>query len=261
MPNWIRNIVTFDDTEENVAKILEFVKSEDSEFDFNNICQIPKELENTSAPTRIVSQEEYDKIQADPSSSEWQRGCMTEEVAKELRDKYKADNWYDWNIHNWGTKWNATDVYIIEDYVEFNTAWSNPFEVLKKLSEKFPTTRIIVRYADEDFGHNVGEYELLDGEEVECYIPDGGSRDAYELAYEIQNDPEYYAWEVLFNVEDEEEVKDNSFYEVMIEKSYREFGKVDESFSKNVLEKFLSLALEDENYELAGEIKVYLKSK
>jgi hypothetical protein len=47
----------------------------------------------------------------------------------------------------------------------------------------------------------------------------------------------------------------------MIEKSYREFGKVDESFSKNILEKFLSLALEDENYELAGEIKVYLKNK
>lgn len=31
-------------------------------------------------------------------------------LGSEERAKYGKDNWYDWNIDHWGTKWNSYDV-------------------------------------------------------------------------------------------------------------------------------------------------------
>ena len=54
--------------------------------------------------------------------------------------KSKVDddqNWYQWNISNWGTKWDVCDAYISncteEDSIEFsfNTAWAPPVEAFR----------------------------------------------------------------------------------------------------------------------------------
>jgi hypothetical protein len=49
--------------------------------------------------------------------------------------KFEGDqDWYMWNVNNWGTKWDVTDVYFEnqpeEDTIEFSfcTAWSPPVE-------------------------------------------------------------------------------------------------------------------------------------
>jgi len=76
---------------------------------------------------------------------------------------YGYDTWYDWSIKNWGTKWNSRNTYVGDDYVEFETAWSCPVEVLMALSEKFSDVKIIVEYADEDIGSNCGGFILLNG--------------------------------------------------------------------------------------------------
>ena len=47
----------------------------------------------------------------------------------------------------------------------------------------------------------------------------------------------------------------------MIKISYEENKAVDEEFPTNVLNEFLSLALADENFELAKEIRDILKAK
>ena len=39
--------------------------------------------------------------------------------------------------------------------------------------------------ADEDFGSNVGEYTIIDGEVTEYYSPDSGSDEAYDMAADI----------------------------------------------------------------------------
>ena len=50
----------------------------------------------------------------------------------ELRGK--NDNWYDWRIKNWGTKWNAMDVDVnvtdIGITYNFSTAWSPPLKFM-----------------------------------------------------------------------------------------------------------------------------------
>ena len=53
------------------------------------------------------------------------------------------DRWYNWRVHNWGTKWDAYDL-TIDDCdmphgftASFNTAWSPPEEVCNAIREQF----------------------------------------------------------------------------------------------------------------------------
>lgn len=82
--------------------------------------------------------------------------------------------WYGWCRHNWGTKWNACETQIINpDTIAFDTAWSNPGPIIRKLGELYPDRRIEHWWADEDVGYNTGHRVVENGvEQVECY--DGG---------------------------------------------------------------------------------------
>jgi hypothetical protein len=50
---------------------------------------------------------------------------------------------------------------------EFETAWSCPEGLLKKVSERFPDDPITVTYADENIGSNCGTFTLKGGQIVE----------------------------------------------------------------------------------------------
>ena len=269
MPNWITNNVELRGNKRQVEAILEFVKSDEREFDFNKIALIPKELENTQAPTKIISQKEYDEQEErlargelTESEKSWgiSRG-LTLELSMEYKKRFGADNWYDWQCSNWGTKWNASEVFISDNVISFNTAWSAPEPIFVALSEKFPEVEFFIQFADEDFGHNVGEVSLLGGDEIDSNIPEGGSKEAYLLAYKIQGESDYYTWDMLFDIEEDEDIEDNALYKVMIGISYEDNKLVEEGFPTNVLNEFLNLALADENFELATEIRDILKTK
>lgn len=59
-----------------------------------------------------------------------------------------------------------------------------PYFILKKLLI-IPDVTIEYSYADEDFGYNVGSYTFKDTEEVSSYIPEGGTKEAYDLSLNI----------------------------------------------------------------------------
>jgi len=250
MPNWITNILTINADEKMVQKILSEIKSEESQFDFNKIVPMPSELEGTTAPTRIVSDEEYLK---DSSKG------ITKAMSEELIAKYGYDNWYDWKYEHWGTKWNADEVYISDNEITFNTAWCNPQPLLVALSRKYPDIQFNIGFADEDFGHNVGTYILKDGEEIDCYFPEGGSEESYELALDIQGGNDYYTWDILFEANEEEEL--DTFFKTMVKIAYKNDRVIDNDMPKPILNEFLSLALADEEYEFAEEVKKAIQSK
>lgn len=75
----------------------------------------------------------------------------------------EEDNWYDWRCEHWGTKWNAYEQNELVDGLMFWTAWSNPKQVIIALSKKYPSIRIDVEYADEDYGNNCGKYSVENG--------------------------------------------------------------------------------------------------
>jgi hypothetical protein len=84
-----------------------------------------------------------------------------------------GDDWYEWSIENWGTKWDVSETFEDENgYICFDTAWSTPIEVIRHLSERYQGLTFEVSFADEDLGSNTGCYSFRNGMEVE-YTPYG----------------------------------------------------------------------------------------
>lgn len=74
-------------------------------------------------------------------------------------------SWYEWNISNWGTKWNSYGVEIINSIgpnlfeFKFETAWSFPTPIFAKLADDYPELTFDIATFDE--GHNfagVGQF-------------------------------------------------------------------------------------------------------
>ena len=67
----------------------------------------------------------------------------------------------------------------------FNTAWSGVPDLMEKLSTIFPDIKFEYAFADEDFGYNVASLELINGVMSNVYNPKGGSKEAYDLAFDV----------------------------------------------------------------------------
>ena len=283
MPNHVTNLLTITAaTEERVAEIKSLIegKFDDGEsmpIDFNKIIPRPESLNITSGSTtdngiailkyRAGDETDIRKIM----QYKWSRGFANyddlinhllekgsanlEEAAKALENEkiYGHRDWYSWTRDNWGTKWNAYSQELREDgVIKFETAWSTPEPVICALSRMFPDAQFDVRYADEDFGHNVGEYTYIDGEMVEESQPEGGSDEAYELAADITGYEDYFT-DRIYDIEAESIEELENYEKAAIRYVY---GKeILEDFPKVVLSYMEQLAVEDENYEFAEKIK------
>lgn len=269
MPNHITNILTIEGDEEQIKKCLVEIKGkeEDQFIDFNTFIPIPKELDGTSSPTQIISQKEYDEQEARIAKGElteiekqWgvTRG-ITKEMSKKYIEEFGADNWYNWQVSNWGTKWNAYSQSHSEgdNVITFDTAWSTPYNAMAHLSAKYPELKFSVKYADEDFGYNVGEYTLQSGECLEQYLPEGGSVEAIRMAMEITGDVDYYFHDYLVELEEDDV---NNFATSIIELAHEEQYLVEE-YPIFVLERLKEYAIADEQYERVAEIEGIIKLK
>jgi len=131
MPNHVYINMTIEGTDEEVQNFFMTHFTEESDgnsfFDLNSFKPMPEELEGTRAPSNLP-----------PTAS------------KALIDKYGADNWYDWNIQNWGTKWNTYDNNINDDNsVSFQTAWSLPDPIFAKMAEMYPSMTFNIKCVEE----------------------------------------------------------------------------------------------------------------
>ena len=151
MPNHVKNTLTLTGEKEKIIELMESVKAD--EFGLGTL--------------------DFDKVIPTPDNI-YQGNLGAEEMKK-----YGSNNWYDWNIANWGTKWNSygyddaeENNLAGENIITFNTAWSAPHPVVEKLSEMFPDVDIVHKWADEDLGNNCGEYEYFDGERIREHFPE-----------------------------------------------------------------------------------------
>ena len=107
-------------------------------------------------------------------------------------DLYGSVNWYDWCCDNWGTKWNACDVFCewLSDYelsYTFNTAWSAPYGVFEKIAEDYPDISFEVLYADEDIGSNCGTITFnSNGDPELVYWEPNNRKSAVAFALEVR---------------------------------------------------------------------------
>lgn len=138
-----------------------------------------------------------------------------------VKNKYKTNYLHtmEFQIDCWGTKWNAMDTEVEEDYIKFQTAWAMPKPVVFALSEKFPEELIKIKYADEDLGFNCGSFTIKNGVVIEQDIGnnkhDEESRKKWnKFAFEFlhpDEDPEQYGFtkEYLYKDDEEDEIEDS----------------------------------------------------
>jgi len=104
MPNWCNNTITITGPKDKITKLYTEAKAG------NGLLQamypMPKELEDTTSP------------------------APKEGKPQPLVDGY--DNWYDWRVNNWATKWDVDveNLELSEDGTNisgwFDSAWSPP---------------------------------------------------------------------------------------------------------------------------------------
>jgi hypothetical protein len=189
MPNWCYNSLTIEGREELIADVKRmlnrpFVKNHENfnmetrqmefkDYHFDNPVFAFHNIYNHRQDG--ITDEEYSK-QSDHTAP------MEEQLM------FLGKNWYDWNVRNWGTKWDVAvsndekypDTEITIDSKDtlgyrFNTAWSPPIEAIIKLSEQYPELEISLSF-EEETGWG-GEAEFLNGEMISESNYDSKCRD------------------------------------------------------------------------------------
>ena len=125
MPNWCRNQITIQSKDKQLLRNLrDDLEDMNGKGLLHYMYPMPFELRDTTKGSDSKTNQEF-------------------------IDKYGFDNWYDWSLHNWGTKW---DVDFDLDFVplvrlgftyyeltlEFNSAWDPPMEALQKFVDRYP---------------------------------------------------------------------------------------------------------------------------
>jgi hypothetical protein len=169
MPNWVFNHLTIDGSKEDIAKVkaqvgaivktkykgadeVDEVIDREPIFSFMNILPPPE-----------------DKLDEYHATNGYVDG------------KHQGDteyNWYNFNVREWGTKWDARDVDLLEDdetylHYKFDTAWSPPTPVIEKLARQNPNLNITLEYREEQgWGAEITFNDFITEVVKEWDIPD-----------------------------------------------------------------------------------------
>ena len=173
MPNWVYNTLTIEGSPSSVQKLKEQVSA-----------PFTREHDQWNMETGKMELKEY--TYSNPVFSFWNIIKPTDLATYALQKDHKADdsslfagnNWYDWNVRNWGTKWDVSvsddekwpDTELLNDepngenqvlVYRFNTAWSPAVPAIEKLSEQYPDL-LFTHSFEEEQGWG-GELEILNG--------------------------------------------------------------------------------------------------
>ena len=203
MPNHTSQRLIVTGENGHLGDLLEAVKStganeetgKTSGFCLQSIIPMPEVLHAVSCPVKVVSEVDYKKFLTEEKPFPGMGGPITKKMQKEYIKLYGFDNWYDWALDNWGTKW---DVYSVGKWykqknkasITFQSAWSPVNKVIQVLSGRFHELTFNLKFSDEGgffLGYNTFsegqtavqtkvEWDSKDGiklrKELGCYYPD-----------------------------------------------------------------------------------------
>ena len=141
MPNWVFNHLSVDGSKEDIAKL--------------------KAQVGASITTKYEDKEEVEKQPIfsfmnilPPPADKLDEYYGTHGFADGEKKGDSEYNWYNFNNREWGTKWDACEVELLEEdetslHYKFDTAWSSPTPVIEKLAQQNPNLNITLEYREE----------------------------------------------------------------------------------------------------------------
>lgn len=219
MPNYIKNRIKIIGTEEQVQEVFlkynTHIKAKlNKSYDGNIICRLKegdgfsvgwfnsktgefKTREENSNQIGLPENYEFEINDAKDYFPDFEKiitppnNDAYNDLPNQQAVRNDPEHWYNWNIKNWGTKWNISEVEKESNNTfTFVTAWNGVPKLMLEISNQNPDIEFEYEYADEDTSYNCASYKFKNGEVLETFEPEGGSKEAYELAFKLRP---YYA--------------------------------------------------------------------
>ena len=171
MPNWVYNGLTIEGNPESITKLVEQMNTPFVDYieATGDLAYGVKEIKYSNpifSFRNIIAPTDLEAYKKQPAV-----------YTKNTLD-FEGDDWYNWNIRNWGVKWDVavsndnkyTDTYMegptangdnLVVYYTFNTAWGIADKALANLSLQYPDLLFTLGY-EEETGWG-GELEILRG--------------------------------------------------------------------------------------------------
>jgi hypothetical protein len=183
MPNWVYNYLDISGNEEDIAKVkAQLNKPFTKMHDQWNMKTNEMEVTETVYSNPVFAFHNiYNHTQDGISDEDYiKQPDHTLPIAEAMQ--FKGNHWYDWNVRNWGTKWDVA-VYDDKEYSDtelteetetslsyrFNTAWSPPNSAISKISSQYPNLVFTLSYEEETGWGGEVVFEDGEGNETEIY--------------------------------------------------------------------------------------------
>jgi hypothetical protein len=191
MPNWCYNYLSVDGPADEIAKLKTklnqpFTKMHDQ---WNPATGKMELVETVYSNPVFAFHNIYNHIEDGVSEEEYMKQ-PDHKLGEPIR--FDGNHWYDWNVRNWGSKWDVgihdedkyPDTEITDESdtsigYKFNTAWSPPAPAIEKLSAQYPELEITLSF-EEETGWG-GEIIFIGGQGTEIEAYDNKCRDCDEI--------------------------------------------------------------------------------
>ena len=220
MPNWVYSTLTAIGHPSEVARVrdqlnedytrayntIDFDKEAGATVERHTVTTVHEPILsfwNIHRPTDDIIDEYVSVHRRENTRTGWLPEAITGpgSLLEEQPEAPVSNHWYDWNIRNWGTKWDAGDVefeQFADDHIFYrlSTAWSPPVEAIASLSAQFVTLVFTLEWEEEQGFGGVLEFRGGSVEELESWdIPD--SHEEHEqreraCVCEFDDDPQYW---------------------------------------------------------------------
>lgn len=146
MPNWCENTLKVTGNPEQlkdfVSKVITIHEDGREELTMNNLYPTPPELLEVGAPASYTGDPKDEEAKAE-----------FKKQLEELVTKYGHTDWYNWRVHNWGTKWDIGECFITENsdeevVISFDSAWSPPLTFFRYASEQYPELDFSILFSE-----------------------------------------------------------------------------------------------------------------
>jgi hypothetical protein len=150
MPNHVENDLFIRGDTEALRRFRDgLVRDEEGKFSIlESYYPMPQVLRAHCADQVVETQEELDAwLEKNGDMVSFVGIPMLRSQRETCMQEYGSDNWYDWAVANWGTKWGDYGARFVEGddeedlwylFITFESAWSPPVQGLGEVALQFP---------------------------------------------------------------------------------------------------------------------------